>query len=336
MKKDVYFGTYTQNQSKGIYKAQFDQETGSLSDLDIIIQTQSPTYLALSQKGNLYSIVKEGNKGGIAAFNPKGQLINQLVSEGAPLCHIAIDESRQLVYGANYHKGEVSVYHIQKNGGLKLADLVTLEGSGPHLHQKSPHAHYVGLSPDHYLITCDLGADKVRSYAISPKGHLNLITEYQSRPGSGSRHLVFHPNQKIAYLLCELSSTVEVLIYNGCGYFERIQTIGTLPKTYDGFNATAAIRISADGRFLYVSNRGHDSIACFTIEKDAQLSLLDIVPCHGKTPRDFNLSPDQNYLLVGHQDSNHASVFKRDQKSGRLSLLDKSFYLPEAVCVLFA
>ncbi|MGT2721089.1 lactonase family protein [Streptococcus porcinus] len=336
MKTEVYFGTYTQNQAKGIYKAQFDPKTGSLSDLDNIIQTQSPTYLALSEKGILYSIVKDGNKGGIAAFNPTGQLINQLVSEGAPLCHIAIDERRQLVYGANYHKGEISVYHIQKNGGLQVADLVTLEGSGPHPNQKTSHAHYVGLSPDHYLMTCDLGADKIRSYAISQKGRLELITEYHSRPGSGSRHLVFHPNEKIAYLLCELSSTVEVLIYNGCGYFERLQTIRTLPESYDGFNATAAIRISADGRFLYASNRGHDSIACFKIAKDAQLSLLDIVPCHGKTPRDFNLSPDQDYLLVGYQDSNHVNVFRRDQQTGQLNLVDESFYLPEAVCVLFA
>ncbi|VTS22979.1 3-carboxymuconate cyclase [Streptococcus porcinus] len=336
MKTEVYFGTYTQNQAKGIYKAQFDQKTGSLSDLDNIIQTQSPTYLALSKKGILYSIVKGGNKGGIAAFNPNGQLINQLVSEGSPLCHIAIDERRQLVYGANYHKGEISVYHIQKNGGLQVADLVTLRGSGPHPNQKTSHAHYVGLSPDHYLITCDLGADKVRSYAISQKGSLDLITEYHSHPGSGSRHLVFHPNEKIAYLLCELSSTVEVLIYNGCGYFEHLQTISTLPENYDGFNATAAIRISTDGRFLYISNRGHDSIACFRIAKDAQLSLLDIVPCHGKTPRDFNLSPDQNYLLVGYQDSNHVSVFRRDQQTGQLNLVDESFYLPEAVCLLFA
>ncbi|CAM4194702.1 carboxy-cis,cis-muconate cyclase [Streptococcus penaeicida] len=335
MKKDIYFGTYTKGHSKGIYKAQFDQSNGHLSDLENIIEIDSPTYLVTSQKGNLYAIRKEGNQGGIAAFDAEGKFINSVLLDGAPLCHLAIDEKRQLLYGANYHKGEIIAYQIEENGAIKLADLVTLQGSGPHQNQKSAHAHYVGLSPDKYLITCDLGSDKVRSFAISEQGKLELITEYQSIPGAGPRHLVFHPNQKIAYLLCELNSTVEVLIYNGCGYFERLQTISTLPDDFTDFNATAAIRISPDGKFLYASNRGHDSIAVFAVDKDAQLSLREIVPCQGKNPRDFNLSPDQNYLIVGHQDSNNATVFKRDAESGQLSLISKDFYLPEAVCIYF-
>lgn len=330
----VYFGTYTRGLSEGIYQADFDNHTGQLSNLENIIKTDTPSYLVFSQKNAIYAIIKEGDQGGIVAFNANGEYINKVLLPGAPLCHLAVDEKRQLVYGANYHKGELTVYKILDNQGLELTDKVQLTGSGPHPNQKTPHAHFVGLTPDKYLVTCDLGSDAIRTYNLI-NNRLQEISRYDSVPGAGSRHLVFHPKEKIAYVLCELNATVEVLIYNGRGRFERLQIISTLPKDYHDFNATAAIRISEDGRYLYTSNRGHNSIATFKIRKDGQLDLMEMVPSHGDTPRDFNLTPDQKHLIVAHQESPNATVFKRDVESGKITLLSSDFYLPDAICVTF-
>ncbi|GAA5361816.1 lactonase family protein [Streptococcus uberis] len=334
MKTKVYFGTYTRGKSEGIYQAELDENSGQLHNLQLMVKTNSPTYLGIS-KDLIYSVHKDGEQGGIAAHHKSGQLINTVLLDGAPLCHLFVDEKRSLVYGANYHKGQITVYRKKDNGALALTDLVQLEGSGPHPNQKSAHAHFVGLTPDQYLVTCDLGTDTVTSYDISAEGKLKPIATYHSLPGAGSRHLVFHPKEKLAYLLCELNAQVEVLIYNGCGHFERLQTISTLPENYQGDNATAAVRISSDGKFLYTSNRGHDSIASFKIRKDGQLEKLEIVPCGGHIPRDFNISPSQDYLIVAHQESDNASVFKRDKENGQLSLLSNDFYLPESICVFF-
>ena len=152
---------------------------------------------------------------------------------------------------------------------------------------------------------------------------------------AGARHIVFHNHYKIAYLICELNSTIEVLIYDGVGQFEHLQTISTLPEGFEDFNGTAAIRLSADGKFLYGSNRGHDSIAVYQILADGSLQLVEITPTKGKNPRDFNITPDQNYLIAVHQDSDNATVFKRDPETGRLTEISHDFYVPEAVCVTF-
>ena len=133
-----------------------------------------------------------------------------------------------------------------------------------------------------------------------------------------------------------MNSTIEVLIYDGVGEFERMQTISTLPQDYDGFSGTAAIRLSKDGKYLYASNRGHDSIAVYTILADGSLELLEFVPTSGKTPRDFDLTPDQEFLIAVHQDSDNATVFKRNPETGRLAELSNDFHVPEAVCISFA
>lgn len=335
MHTKLYFGTYTRGKSKGIYQAYLNEDEGKLLNLENIIEIQSPSYLARS-KNHLFSILKEEQKGGIACFNKDKKLISKVLLDGPPLCHIAVDERRQLAFGANYHKGQITLYKYNHKGSIILSDLVQLEGSGPHPNQEKSHLHYVGLSPDQYLVTCDLGTDSIRSYKLIDNNcKLEKIAQYQSQAGAGSRHLVFHPNEKIAYLLCELNSTVEVLIYNGYGHFECLQIISTLPEGYQDFNATAAIRISDDGNFLYTSNRCHNSIAIFKIKRDGQLQLLDIVSSAGNHPRDFNISPSQEYLVVAHQESDNASLFRRDLKTGLLTLLDDTFYLPEAICVSF-
>ncbi|HFI0944626.1 TPA: lactonase family protein [Streptococcus suis] len=331
----VYFGTYTKRESKGIYKAQFNSETGQLSNLELVAEEPNPTYLAFDKAGRLYSVGAENEQGGIVAFDTDFGLLNHVVSEGAPHCYVAIDDERNLVYAANYHKGQVLVYKRLENGSLELTDIAQHQGSGPHENQASAHVHFSDLTPDKFLVTCDLGADQVVTYKVSDQGKVEKLATYQATAGSGPRHIVFHPVAKIAYLICELNSTIEVLIYDGWGEFEHLQTISTLPQDHTGFNGTAAIRITKDGKFVYGSNRGNDSIAVYKTLGDASLELVEIVPTNGKTPRDFTLSPDEKHLIVVHQDSDNATVFARDTENGRLTELSHDFYVPEAVCVTF-
>lgn len=335
MSQSIYFGTYTKKESKGIYKAQFDPETGSLSDLELVAAEPNPTFIAFSEKRNLYSVGAQDGKGGIASFTADFQPLNHVVEEGAPLCYVSVDDKRQLVYGANYHKGQVLVYKIEGDGQLSLIDQDTHEGKGPHENQASPHVHFADLTPDQYLITCDLGTDSLHTYEVSDQGKLTLLHHYQTSPGAGPRHVVFHPHHKIAYLINELNATIDVLFYDGMGEFEHFQTVSTLPEDYDGQKWASAIKLSADGKFLYASNRAHNSIAVFEVIADGSLKLIEIVPTDGLNPRDFTLSPDQHYLIAAHQDSPNATVFKRDPETGQLSSLSHDFYVPEAVCTVF-
>ena len=335
MSQSIYFGTYTKKESKGIYKAQFDPETGSLSDLELVAPEPNPTFIAFSEKGNLYSVGAQDGKGGIASFTADFQPLNHVVEEGAPLCYVSVDDKRQLVYGANYHKGQVLVYKIEGDGQLSLIDQDTHEGKGPHENQASPHVHFADLTPDQYLITCDLGTDSLHTYEVSDQGKLTFLHHYQTAPGAGPRHLVFHPHYKTAYLINELNATIDVLFYDGMGEFEHFQTVSTLPEDYDGQKWASAIKLSADGKFLYASNRAHNSITVFEVIADGSLKLIEIVPTDGLNPRDFTLSPDQHYLIAAHQDSPNATVFKRDPATGRLSSLSHDFYVPEAVCTVF-
>ncbi len=332
----LYFGTYTRRASEGIYAADFNVETGELSKCRLIAAEPNPTYLAFSDDLFLYSVGARDKQGGLAAFSPELKLINHAVADGAPHCYVSVDEERGLVYGANYHKGQVLVYQCLENGGIELVDIHQHEGSGPHENQSSPHVHFADLTPDKYLVTCDLGTDEVVTYNVSDQGKLAPLARYHATPGAGPRHILFHPTAKIAYLICELNSTIEVLIYDGLGEFELMQTISTLPDDYTAFNATAAIRLSKDGRFLYGSNRGHDSIVVYKVLRDASLELVEIVPSMGNTPRDFILSPDDRFLIVAHQDSDNISVFSRDTETGKLTNLSSDFIVPEAVCVTFA
>ena len=335
MTQTVYFGTYTRRTSEGIYRAEFDPQTGQLRNLTLVAPEPSPTYLTFDQAGHLYSVGAVDNQGGIASFAPDLTPLNHVVAEGPPLCYVSVDEERGLVYGANYHKGQVLVYQRQADGSLTLADQDTHLGSGPHENQASAHVHFADLTPDRYLVTCDLGTDEITTYDVTVDGKLSKLASYKAATGAGPRHLVFHHHIKTAYLINELNSTIEVLFYDGVGEFEHFQTISTLPEYFTDFNGTAAIRLSKDGKYLYASNRGHDSIAVFAVQADGSLETLEIVPTHGQNPRDFDLTPNQNHLIAVHQDSNNATVFQRNPETGRLTELSHDFHVPEAVCITF-
>lgn len=331
----LYFGTYTRRNSNGIYAADFNTQTGELTNCRLIVEEPNPTYLSFSSDHFLYSVGTENGQGGLVAISPIFDIVNHAVEDGAPHCYVAVDDERQLVYGANYHKGQVLVYKRLENGRLELRDCKQHEGSGPHDNQTSSHVHFADKTPDSYLVTCDLGTDEVITYTVAEDGQLAFLARYHATPGAGPRHIIFHPTAKIAYLVCELNSTIEVLIYDGLGEFELMQTISTLPSDYQEFNATAAIRLSPDGKFLYCSNRGHNSIAVYEVKRDASLELIEIVPSLGETPRDFILSPDGRFLIVAHQDSDNVCVFERDHITGKLRKVSSDFLVPEAVCVTY-
>ncbi|ASZ08331.1 lactonase family protein [Enterococcus thailandicus] len=337
MIEKIILGTYTRRVSEGIYTIDLDTEKKELSGLTLATKEVSPTYLAKSKAENLYTVTTVDGLGGAGAYDSTYQFLNAVTEEGAPLCYVAVDETRQLVYGANYHKGEVNVYRILDNGGVEAVEsLYHQEETGPHKNQDHAHVHYTDLTPDQRLVVCDLGTDRVYTYDVAENGKLTLAATFVAEPGTGPRHLVFHPTQPIAYLFGELDSTVSVLAYQENGSFEKLQKISTLPEDFTGENGGAAIRISNDGRFLYTSNRGHNSIAVFEISSNGeQLSAIQNISTEGDFPRDFALNSTNEFLVCANQNSDNLTLFTRDAQTGKLTLLQKDIYAPECVCVYF-
>lgn len=337
MDQKILLGTYTKKNSHGIYQITLNTAEKNLSGLSLIISEDNPTYLAVSDKKTIYTIARDGEKGGgIGAYtyhNGTYQLLNKIVEEGPSPCYVAVDEKRQLVFSANYHKGEIITYQIKDDGAIEFADKVKHTGDGPHENQKGPHTHYADLTPDDRLVACDLGNDQVYTYDVSEDGKLTEYAVYHSEPGAGPRHIVFHPNHQMAYLFCELNSTIEVLAYNN-GQFEQIEILSTLPKDYQEANGGAAIRISKDGRFLYASNRGHDSLAVFAVQEEGKhLELIQHISSEGQFPRDFALDATETFIVLANQNSDNLTLYERDPETGLLQVIRKGIYAPEAVCV---
>lgn len=343
MTQKILLGTYTKRDSKGIYSIELNKETKSLSNLKHEAAIGNPTYIdGNDQFSLLFSVIKtEDGKGGIASFkqSTSGEFekVDEWLEEGAPPCYVGYDEDKGLIYTANYHKGEVAVLKSSPDGQLTFVDKVVHSGQSVHDNQESPHAHYFDLTPDKkYLVACDLGTDKVYTYTLTDNAKLKEAAVFNVTPGSGPRHIVFHPNGKIAYLFAELSSDVITLSYDSnSGIFNHLQTISSIPEEHTDFNGGAAIRVSSDGKFVYASNRGHDSIAVYKVENDGTLYLKDYVSTEGEVPRDFNLDPSEEFVVVGHQDSDNLSLFERNADDGSLTLLQKDIYAPEVICVQF-
>lgn len=343
MTQKLLLGTYTKKDSKGIYSIELDSGTKSLTNLRHEVQIGNPTYIDGDKNyAHLLSIVKtEDGMGGIASFekSPSGEYkkTDQWLEEGAPPCYVAFDQDKHLLYTANYHKGEVAVLKQTEDGQLSFVDKVTHSGQSVHKNQQSPHAHYFDLTPDKkYLVACDLGTDEVYTYVLNDEQKLKEVSVFKANPGSGPRHLAFHPNGKIAYLFAELSSDVITLSYNPeNGSFEHLQTLSSIPDDHTDFNGGAAIRVTSDGKYLYASNRGHDSIVVYKIEEDGTLTLIEYVSTEGKVPRDFNIDPTETFLVVGHQDSDNLTLFERNTTDGTLTLLQKDIAAPEVICVKF-
>lgn len=335
----LLLGTYTRGNSQGIYTIDLDTDQRELNNLQLLAETESPTYLAQVDNGKIiYAVYSKNGQGGVASFIKEENsyvLKDAVTEEGSAPCYVAYDKERKLVYSANYHKGELQTFKTDDNGSLSLIETIKHSGSGPHKNQDKAHAHYFDLTPDNnYVVSCDLGTDQVHTYEVDQDGKVKEVSKLDVKGGFGPRHLVFHPDGTHAYLFGELSCEVKVLKYKA-GVFKVIDTVSTLPDDFSGENSGAAIRISKDGKYLYASNRGHDSIVTYQVNGDYSVKAIDWVKTEGNTPRDFNLTPDERFVIVGHQHEDKLTLFERDKETGKLNLLQKDVEAPEVVCVEF-
>ncbi|MFM9946806.1 MAG: lactonase family protein [Saprospiraceae bacterium] len=351
----VLVGTYTKKEghvdgkAKGISILKMDATTGVLTPHTLKEGIINPSFATFSPDGNFVYAVSEtggdvGASGTVHAFsvNPQTQeltKLNEQISHNYAPCHINIDQQARCVFVANYVGGVVAVYPIQKDGSLAPAsDVITLEGKGAHPEQEASHPHSVILSPDErFAFVPDKGSDKIWAFEIDyALGKLTPAAQPFAavHAGAGPRHLVFHSNGNFAYVINELDATITGFQYDAAkGTLSEIQSIGTLPADYQGFNACADIHLSPDGRFLYGSNRGHNSIVIYSVnETNGQLTLVGHEPTQGDFPRNFMIAPGGNWLYVANQNSDNLVHFKIDQTTGKLSYAGETL-TPTPVCL---
>jgi len=343
----IYLGTYTKTSSRGIYSVRLDPGTGALSEPALAAATGSPTFIAFSQdRERLYAV--RDTKAMVAAFSVDSQagLLSELPSPpsdaaGAP-CHVAVHASGRALVVANYHSGVIAAIQLGKNGAVGEAKTILHSGHSVHpTRQTSAHPHSATISPDgRFVIVCDLGLDRIYSYRfdagraeMSPANRPFLATE----PGAGPRHFAFSHCGSRGYAINELANTIVAHDYNPeDGTLVPFQTVSTLPPGFAGESIAAEIRVHPNGRFIYGSNRGHDSIALFAVDPaSGALSSVDCVPAGGKGPRNFALSPDGLWLVCAHQDSDSLCVFRVNPATGRLDRAGGTIPLAMPVCVLF-
>ena len=352
----AYVGTYTEegSQSKGIYAYRFDEGSGQITWLGLAAETTNPSFMAVHPNGRfLYAVnevqnYKGPNSGGVSAFSidpASGKLtfLNEVPSRGADPCYIIVDKAGKHVLVANYTGGSIAVFPVLADGKLgESSEFVqhTGHGSDPK-RQEGPHAHSIDLSPDNrFAFVDDLGLDELKVYKYdSAKGSLTPNTPAFAKldPGAGPRHFVLHPSGKFAYVVAEMASTVTAFSVDlNKGTLQRLQTISTLPKDFKGENDDAEIQVHPSGKFLYASNRGHDSIAVFAIDSQkGTLTEIEDVPTQGNIPRSFELDPTGNFLLAENQKSGDIVVFRIDSNTGKLTATGQKVDVGSPVDVKF-
>ncbi|MHC4167516.1 MAG: lactonase family protein [Planctomycetota bacterium] len=345
----VYFGTYTRgDSSKGIYRSTLDLETGKLSEPVLAAEAKNPSFLEIHANGKfLYAVSESGGAGSVSAYaiDSDGNLkfLNQQPSSGSGPCHVSIDHVGKNALVANYGSGSASVIPIKSDGNLaKPPGFVQHEGSSVNpQRQKGPHAHSINVSADdRFAFVADLGIDKVMIYRLDvEKGTIvaNDPPFAKLKPGAGPRHFAFAPNGKYAYVINELHCTVTAFAYEPTsGTLTEIQTVTTLPKEFRGSNSCAEVRVHPSGRFLYGSNRGHDSIAVYRISRrEGTLTFVEHETANIKTPRNFNIDPTGKFCLVANQGSDSVVVFKINSKTGALEPAGHKISIGRPVCIRF-
>jgi 6-phosphogluconolactonase len=349
----VYVGTYTTGKSEGIYLYRLDLSSGELKYVATTKGVVNPSFLALSpSRRYLYAVneVEEfaGKKSGaVSAFavdqrTGELRLLNQKPSLGADPCYVDVDARGRFVLIANYTGGNVTVFPVERDGSLgEPADMKQYQGSSVNRErQEGPHAHCIVLDPtNRFAYSCDLGTDKIMIFRFDARGGKLLPNDQpwaQVKPGAGPRHLAFHPGGKYVFVLSELHSTVTAFSRDpDSGTLQELQTLTTLPKDFKGQNSAADIHVSFDGRFVYCSNRGHDSIAIFAIDTHGKLSPIGHESTRGMTPRNFAIDPSGMFLLVANQKSDNLVAFRRDQRTGRLNSTGQLVQVPSPVCLKF-
>jgi 6-phosphogluconolactonase len=352
----MYVGTYTQegSTSKGIYVYRYDPGNAQLTSIGLAAQTINPSFLAVHPNHQfLYAVNEVGNykgqkSGAVSAFaidhaSGKLTLLNQVASGGADPCYITVDKTGKFVLVANYTGGSISAFPILQDGSLGEASAFvqhTGHGTDPK-RQEGPHAHSIDLSPDNrFAIVDDLGLDETLVYKFdSVKGSLtpNDPAFAKADPGAGPRHFALHPNGKFAYVINEMGDTVSVFSFEPAnGVLHSVQTISTIPKGFTKQNDDAEIAIHPSGKFLYASNRGHDSIAVFAVDPDkGTLKLVEYASTKGQSPRHFEIDPTGSFLFAENEKSDNIVVFHIDTGTGRLKPTGKTLEVGQPVCVKF-
>ena len=350
----VYVGTFTGAKSRGIYLLRMNPASGALTPAVLAAETANPGFLEVDVSNRrLFAVNQiddfEGRSAGavsVYSIDPvtgKLTLLNQQSSLGRGPCHLLLDREGRNVLVANYRSGSVAVLPVERDGRLGPASTV-IQHNGSSIdpdRQQGPHAHCVTLDPaNHFAYVCDLGLDKVMVYGFDPRrGSLSPAEPpfAASRAGAGPRHMVFHPDGRHAYVINELNSTITAYAYAAqTGGLIEVQTLSTLPDGFVGKNSTAEIQVHPSGKFLYGSNRGHDSIVVFAVDPaQGTLTRVQHQPTLGKTPRCFGIDPAGRFLLAANQDSDTIVVFSIDPKTGHLKPTGQVQEAPSPVCVKF-
>jgi 6-phosphogluconolactonase len=347
----LYIGTYTRGRSRGIYLGRFDGSSGRISVDAVVEGIENPSFLALHPAGtHLYAVSEVAEfagtgGGGVVAYaiGPGTGLreINRQPSNGAAPCYVSIDATGRHLLVANYGGGNAAVLPIQADGSLGPAsDVVQHSGSGPNSRrQEGPHAHFIRTDPgNRFAFVVDLGIDRVVGYRFdADAGKLGAAAGAgaAAKPGAGPRHLDFHPDGRRAYVINELDSTLTALAYDpATGSMQPTGTASTLPAGHTGANSCADVHVAPSGRFVYGSNRGHDSIAVFAIDAAGGAPVpVQHQSTLGRTPRNFAIDPAGRFLIAANQDSDSLVVFAIDPSSGRLSPVGDPVDVPVPVCV---
>ncbi len=352
----LYAGTYTtpKTGSKGIYAYRFDAKTGKLTSIGLAAESSNPTFLAVHPNGKFLYAINEDNEfqgkktGSVSAFSidkasGKLTLLNQVSSASPGPCHLVVDATGKAVLVANYAGGSFSSFPLAADGKLGEAASFIQEtgGSVDASRQKAPHGHSIVLTKNNkFAVGADLGTDHVNVFKVDAAA--GKITPNDPafgtvKPGSGPRHSAIAPDQKHLYVLSEMASTVTTFDFDAeKGTMKEIDSVSTLPSDFKGKSTTAEIFTDAAGKFVYASNRGHDSIAVFAVDAaTGKLKFLHTESTGGKTPRGFMIDPSGNYIVAGNQDTNSIAVLKIDRKTGKLAPVSEKVDLGAPVTFAF-
>jgi 6-phosphogluconolactonase len=345
--RTVYVGTYTRQNSKGIYAYRFDTKTGKVTETGLAGETSNPSFLALHPNGKYLYAVNEDKDGHVTSFSidpasGKLTMLNQVSSQGSGPCALALDKTGKWLFVANYNNGSIAAYPVGADGKLGEAS-ATDQHKGSSVNkqrQAGPHAHSTVLSPDNrFLLVNDLGLDQIFAYRLDTAKGIDTASPVISKTpaGGGPRHLAFGSKGKFAYACNEMMSSVTTYSYDAkTGELKEVQTVSMLPKDFTGSNSAAEIAVHPSGKFVYASNRGHNSIVRFDIDPaKGTLTAADWTPTDGKTPRNFAIDPTGGYLFAANQDGGGVVVFRIDKGTGKLEPTGTKLDVPVPVCVVF-
>lgn len=346
----LYVGTYAQRESQGIYVFEYERNNNNFSLLQTLPRIENPNFLAIHPDGELLYAVntiqtdEDSKQDMVTSFtidSKTGKLtkLNQMPTFGAGACHISIDKSGRYLFVSHYRSGSLTTFNVTENGAIAdTIETISYSGGSVTPRQKAPHVHSCLVSPDNrFVYVADLGTDKMMIYELNHE--TGLLTPAEEpfatlNPGAGPRHFTFHPNKPIVYVAEELSSAVTVFNRNeSTGALTSAQTLTTLPESFTDQNTVADIHVGKNAKTLYVTNRGHNSVAIFSIQENGHLSSEGFESVKGDHPRNFMVDPKGNFLLVANMNSDNVVQFKINEETGTPAFLSEPLQIPAPVCL---